>query len=692
MEMEELFGSLVFTDDEMKKRLTADTYQALKRTMSEGHSLDPQIAEPVAAAMKDWAVEKGVTHYTHWFQPMTGVTAEKHDSFIKPVGDTKVVMEFSGKELIKGESDASSFPSGGLRATFEARGYTAWDPSSYAFIKDNVLCIPTAFYSYNGESLDKKGPLLRSLEVLSDSACRILKLFGTEARRVIPTVGPEQEYFLIDKDLYDLREDLRLCGRTLFGAKSPKGQGLGDHYYAAIVPRVEKYMADLDRELWKLGVFAKTEHNEAAPAQQELAPVYTNASLSTDQNQLTMEMMQKVALRHDLVCLLHEKPFAGVNGSGKHNNWSLSTDAGQNLLEPGDSPNENAQFLLFLTAIISAVDRYQALLRFSVASAGNDLRLGGAEAPPVIMSIYLGNDLEAIVRSIISGGAYDSKTKTEMKIGAHILPRFPKDMTDRNRTSPIAFTGNKFEFRTVGSASSISGPNIVINTIVADTLADYADRLEKTGRRFHTALNELIREELKAHQRVLFSGNGYDSAWTKEAKQRGLLELKTLPDAIRYFDDEESIRLFTRHRIFSEQELHARADIYRASYCNATRIEAMTMIDMTRKQIIPACEAYLNDLARMAKNLAMLSVESDYEKEKIAKLAELIAALGKRTETLEHACARAGEPSLQTTAEYYRDKILPAMARVRETADTLENIVGVEYWPFPVYSDLLFRI
>ena len=539
--MEEIFGSMVFNDHVMQSRLPKTVYKALKRTIELGKGLDPSIADTVAAAMKDWAVEKGVTHYTHWFQPMTGVTAEKHDSFISPVGDSKVIMEFSGKELIKGESDASSFPSGGLRATFEARGYTAWDPSSYAFIKDGVLCIPTAFYSYNGEALDKKSPLLGSMEALNVQALRILKLFGTPANRVTPTVGPEQEYFLVDKKLYDQREDLRFCGRTLFGAKPPKGQELSDHYYGAIKPRVEAYMSELNEELWKLGVLAETEHNEVAPAQHELAPIYTNASVATDHNQLTMELMQKVALRHGLVCLLHEKPFEGVNGSGKHNNWAISTDTGLNLLDPGDSPNENAQFLLFMTAVIAAVDEYQALIRMSVASAGNDHRLGANEAPPAVISVFLGDEIDAIVKSIITGAVYDPRTKEEMKVGVHILPRFSKDTTDRNRTSPVAFTGNKFEFRMPGASVSISDINIVINTAVAEMLRRYADRLEN-AEDFGVELNHLIKEELTRHNRIIFNGNGYGEEWMQEAKQRGLMNLPTLPDAVQYFVSQESIR------------------------------------------------------------------------------------------------------------------------------------------------------
>lgn len=690
--MEETFGSMVFNDYVMQSRLPKTVYKALKRTMELGKGLDPSIADTVAAAMKDWAVEKGVTHYTHWFQPMTGVTAEKHDSFISPVSPSKVIMEFSGKELIKGESDASSFPSGGLRATFEARGYTAWDPSSYAFIKDGVLCIPTAFYSYNGEALDKKGPLLGSMEVLNKQALRILKLFGTPASRVQATVGPEQEYFLVDKQLYDQREDLRFCGRTLYGAKPPKGQELGDHYYGAIKPRVEAYMTELNEELWKLGVLAKTEHNEVAPAQHELAPIFTNASIATDHNQLTMEMMQKIALRHGLVCLLNEKPFDGVNGSGKHNNWSLSTDTGLNLLEPGDSPNENAQFLLFMTAVVAAVDEYQALLRMSVASAGNDRRLGANEAPPAVISVFLGNELEEIVTSIVTGAVYDPKTKEEMKVGVHILPRFPKDTTDRNRTSPVAFTGNKFEFRMPGSSMSISGPNIIINTAVAEILSRYADRLEQAGN-FTEELNTLIREELTRHQRIIFNGNGYGEEWLEEARRRGLMNLPTLPDAVQYFVSPESIRLFGRHRIFTEQELRARADVFLCNYCNILHIEVLTMIDMARKQIIPAGFANIKDLTELAVGKQALSLSVDFERKTIEKLSALVETISSRTEELEKLMdgIRAYQDH-QKAAEYYRDQVIPAMTALREAADELETEVGSKYWPFPVYSDLLFRV
>lgn len=690
--MEEIFGSMVFNDYVMQSRLPKTVYKALKRTMELGKGLDPSIADTVAAAMKDWAVEKGVTHYTHWFQPMTGVTAEKHDSFISPVSPSKVIMEFSGKELIKGESDASSFPSGGLRATFEARGYTAWDPSSYAFIKDGVLCIPTVFYSYNGEALDKKGPLLASMEALNRQALRILKLFGTVANRVQATVGPEQEYFLVDKALYDQREDLRLCGRTLFGAMPPKGQELDDHYYGAIKPRVEAYMTELNEELWKLGVLAKTEHNEVAPAQHELAPIFTNASIASDQNQLTMEMMQKVALRHGLVCLLHEKPFEGVNGSGKHNNWSMSTDTGLNLLEPGGSPNENAQFMLFMTAVVAAVDEYQALLRMSVASAGNDHRLGANEAPPAVISIFLGNELEEIVTSIITGAVYDPKTKEEMKLGVHILPRFPRDTTDRNRTSPVAFTGNKFEFRMPGSSLSISGPNIIINTAVAEILRRYADRLEQ-AEHFNEELNVLIKEELTAHQRVIFNGNGYGEEWKQEAARRGLMNLPTLPDAVQYFVSKESIALFSQHKIFTVQELQARADIFLVNYCKVLRIEGLTMIDMARKQIISAGFDNIKELTDVAVGKQSLSLSVEYERKTIDHLSHLVEEISRQTDVLQKRIAESqAYEDHQKKAEFYRDQVIPAMNALRQAADQLESEVGAKYWPYPVYSDLLFRI
>ncbi len=692
----ETFGNMVFNDRVMQERLPKETYKALKKTMENGKSLDKSIANVVANAMKDWAVEKGCTHYTHWFQPMTGITAEKHDSFISPQGDGTVIMEFSGKELVKGEPDASSFPSGGLRATFEARGYTAWDPTAYAFIKDNTLCIPTVFYSYGGEALDKKTPLLRSMEALNKQAMRILKLFGNEdVTRVITTVGPEQEYFLVDKALHDQREDLILTGRTLFGAKPPKGQEMEDHYFGAIKPRIQAYMHDLNDELWKLGILAKTEHNEVAPAQHELAPIFTNTNTATDHNQLTMEVMKKVALKHGLCCLLHEKPFAGVNGSGKHNNWSLSTNTGVNLLEPGESPQENAQFLLFLTAVIKAVDDYQDLLRVSVASAGNDHRLGANEAPPAIISMFLGDELSAILESIETGTSYCQKTKEEMKVGVHVLPRFPKDTTDRNRTSPFAFTGNKFEFRMPGSALSISGPNIVLNTIVAETLSQFADALEGSSD-FTADLNTLIKKTIKEHKRIIFNGNGYDSSWVEEAEKRGLLNLKSTPDALPYFIAEKNIDLFTKHKIFTAAEMHSRYEILLDNYCKTLNIEALTMVDMAKKQIVPAVLSYLKDVSATAAQKKAISedIPCDLEESLVRKLSALASCFYKKTEALESALLEAKnyEGDLQKEADHYKDDVFTAMQEMRAVADELETLLGKEYWPFPSYSDLLFRV
>ncbi len=692
----ETFGNLVFNDRVMQERLPKETYKALKKTMENGKSLDKSIANVVANAMKDWAVEKGCTHYTHWFQPMTGITAEKHDSFISPQGDGTVIMEFSGKELVKGEPDASSFPSGGLRATFEARGYTAWDPTAYAFIKDNTLCIPTVFYSYGGEALDKKTPLLRSMEALNKQAMRILKLFGNEdVTRVITTVGPEQEYFLVDKALHDQREDLLLTGRTLFGAKPPKGQEMEDHYFGAIKPRIQGFMHDLNDELWKLGILAKTEHNEVAPAQHELAPIFTNTNTATDHNQLTMEIMKKVALKHGLCCLLHEKPFAGVNGSGKHNNWSLSTNTGVNLLEPGESPQENAQFLLFLTAVIKAVDDYQDLLRVSVATAGNDHRLGANEAPPAIISMFLGDELSGILESIETGTSYCQKTKEEMKVGVHVLPRFPKDTTDRNRTSPFAFTGNKFEFRMPGSALSISGPNIVLNTIVAETLSQFADELEGSSD-FTADLNTLIKKAIKEHKRIIFNGNGYDSSWVEEAEKRGLLNLKSTPDALPYFITQKNIDLFTKHKIFTAAEMHSRYEILLDNYCKTLNIEALTMIDMAKKQILPAVFSYLKDLSSTATQKKAISADIPCEPEEslIRKISSLAACFYKKTEALESALldAKNFEGDLQKEADHYKGDVFTAMQEMRLSADELETLLGKSYWPFPSYSDLLFRV
>lgn len=597
----EIFGSMVFNDAIMRDKLPKDIYKSLKKTIEDGKDLDITVANVVAIAMKDWAIEKGATHYTHWFQPMTGITAEKHDSFISPQNDGRIIMEFSGKELIKGEPDASSFPSGGLRATFEARGYTAWDPTSYAFVKDGVLCIPTAFCSYGGEALDKKTPLLRSMEALGEQAVRVLRLFGnTDAKRVITTVGPEQEYFLVDKDLYEQRKDLVYCGRTLFGAMAPKGQEMEDHYFGAIKPRISAFMKELNEELWKLGILAKTEHNEVSPAQHELAPIFSTTNIATDHNQITMEIMKNVAKRHNLVCLLHEKPFKGVNGSGKHNNWSLTTDTGVNLLEPGKSPYENAQFLLFLSAVIKAVDEYQDLMRVSVASAENDHRLGANEAPPAIISMFLGDDLEAILEAIESGKPYNGSGIEKMEIGVHVLPSFPKDTTDRNRTSPFAFTGNKFEFRSLGSSQSISGPNIILNTIVAEELKQFADELEG-AEDFTEKLNELIKKTIKEHKRIIFNGDGYSDEWKAEAKKRGLLNLKTTVDALPTFLAPKNVELFTKHKIFTEKEMESRYEILLETYSKVINIEGLTMVDMAKKQILPAVNSYIGNLASTAK-------------------------------------------------------------------------------------------
>ena len=691
----ELFGSMVFNDRVMRERLPKETYKALKRTMELGKHLDPDIAGVVANAMKDWAVEKGATHFTHWFQPMTGVTAEKHDSFISPDGKSAVIMEFSGKELVKGEPDASSFPSGGLRATFEARGYKAWDPSSYAFIKDITLCIPTVFCSYGGEALDKKTPLLRSMEVINKQALRILRLFGnTEVTRVSTTVGPEQEYFLVDEKLYRQREDLMLCGRTLFGARPPKGQELEDHYFGTIKPRVAAFMADLDSELWKLGIFAKTKHNEVAPAQHELAPVFTDTNMGTDHNQLTMETMKKVAQRHGLACLLHEKPFEGINGSGKHNNWSISTNTGVNLLEPGDSPQENAQFLLFLTAVIKAVDEYQDLLRVSVASAGNDHRLGANEAPPAIVSMFLGDDLTGILQAIETGTAYSQKDKEVMKVGVHILPRFPKDTTDRNRTSPFAFTGNKFEFRMLGSDLSIAGPNIILNTIVAEELSVFADVLEQ-AEDFGATLQELIRTTIAEHKRIIFNGNNYAPEWVEEAQRRGLLNLRTTADALPYFVADKNVKLFTRHGIFTEAELHSRYEILMENYAKKLRIEALTMTDMARRQILPAVTAYTRELTASALEKKRLSpdIACDYEEGTAKKLSACAGTLYHAVEQLQEDLAGAetrGDAAEQ--ALFYKDTVLTDMAAVRVAADEAESLTAGEAWPFPTYADLLYGV
>ena len=631
----EIFGSNVFDDSVMKDRLPKDVYRQVQRTIKDNKKLDAGIADVVANAMKDWAVEKGATHFTHWFQPMTGITAEKHDGFISPTGEGKVMMEFSGKELVQGEPDASSFPSGGLRATFEARGYTAWDPSSYAFIKEGVLCIPTAFCSYNGEALDKKTPLLRSMQAINKQALRVLKLFGNEdVNSVRTTVGPEQEYFLIDKDIYDKRKDLIYTGRTLFGAKPPKGQELEDHYFGVIKPQVQAFMKELNEELWKLGILAKTEHNEVAPAQHELAPIFSTTNIAADHNQLTMELMQKIARKHGMVCLLHEKPFAGVNGSGKHNNWSISTDTGVNLLEPGDTPYENAQFLLFLCAIIKAVDEYQDLLRISVASAGNDHRLGANEAPPAIVSIFTGDELAGILKAIETDTPYGGKEKELMKIGVHILPKFPKDTTDRNRTSPFAFTGNKFEFRMLGSSLSVSGPNVVLNTIVAEELKQFADELEGT-KDFETALSQLIKKTIKEHKRIIFNGNGYDESWVTEAENRGLLNLKSTPECLPYFLHEKNIKLFTEHGVFSREEMESRYEILMEGYCKVINIEGLTMAEMVKKEILPAVSAFSHELADTLQSKKAVGADTTYEAAAMEHVGKLLADAFCGTHALE---------------------------------------------------------
>ena len=691
----ELFGSMVFNDSIMRERLPKETYRSLKKTMERGSRIDPDVANVVANAMKDWAIEKGATHFTHWFQPMTGITAEKHDSFISPTPDGRVIMEFSGKELIKGEPDASSFPSGGLRATFEARGYTAWDPTAYAFIKEGTLYIPTAFYSYGGEVLDKKTPLLRSMEALNRQAMRILKLFGnTAAKRVLTTVGPEQEYFLVDKQLYDKRKDLIFCNRTLLGSRPPKGQEMEDHYFGSIKPRVSAYMKDLDEELWKLGILAKTKHNEVAPAQHELAPIFTSTNTATDHNQLTMEIMQKVALRHGLVCLLHEKPFAGINGSGKHNNWSISTDTGINLLEPGDSPQENAQFLLFLTAVIKAVDEYQDLLRVSVANAGNDHRLGANEAPPAIVSMFLGDELTAILKSIETNTPYDPKSQDLMEIGVKTLPRFPKDTTDRNRTSPFAFTGNKFEFRMLGSTFSISGPNIVLNTIVAEELAQFADFLEKS-QNFTADLHALIQKTIKEHKRIIFNGNNYSEEWVEEAQKRGLLNLRSTPEALPYFIHQKNIDLFTKHHIFSQTEMLSRYEILLENYSKMINIEALTLSDMVHQDVIPAVCHYMDDLSRTAisKKTVSNTLSCKLETSLLSQLSSLADQLYDALQALDDVSDKAHELSQpQAQADYYKNTVIPAMEAVRNISDTLEMQMGNEYWPYPSYGDLLFSV
>lgn len=690
-----LFGSLVFNDNVMKARLPKETYKALKNCIKSGKSLDLDVANVVANAMKDWAIEKGATHFTHWFQPMTGVTAEKHDSFIYPDKDGNIIMEFSGKELIKGEPDASSFPSGGLRATFEARGYTAWDPTSYAFIKDGTLCIPTAFCSYSGEALDKKTPVLRSMQALNKQALRILKLFGkTNIKKVITTVGPEQEYFLVDKEMYEKRPDLVFCGRTLFGARPPKGQELEDHYFGTITPRVSSYMKELDEELWKLGVLAKTKHNEVAPAQHELAPIFATTNIATDHNQLTMELMKSIANKHGLACLLHEKPFAGVNGSGKHNNWSISTDTGVNLLEPGDTPSENAQFLLFLTSIIKAVDDYQDLLRVSVASAGNDHRLGANEAPPAIVSIFLGDELTEILKSIENDTSYICKEKSPMEIGVRVLPKFFKDTTDRNRTSPFAFTGNKFEFRMLGSAFSIAGANIVLNTIVAEELSQFADILENSSN-FDEDLNTLIKNTIKSHNKIIFNGNNYSNDWVKEAEKRGLLNLKTTPDALPSFVNSKNVELFTKHHVLSETELYSRYEILLDNYSKTIHIEALTMIDLAKKEIIPAILGYQGEIAEIANNKKKLSssIQCCLEENILNKISALGNSLYSKLEDLEKSVLDAKlHTEALDLAKYYREPVFMNMQQLRAVVDELETLVSKKYWTLPSYGELLFSV
>ena len=690
------FGSLVFDDRVMRAKLPSDVYASLKRTIDEGASLDAHVADAVATAMRDWAVEHGATHFTHWFQPLTGVTAEKHDGFIAPSPDGGVIMEFSGKELIQGEPDASSFPSGGLRATFEARGYTAWDPTSYAFIKGHTLCVPTAFCSYSGEALDKKTPLLRSMQALNKQALRVLKLFGNEdVKCVRPCVGPEQEYFLIDKAMYEKRKDLVFCGRTLFGAKPPKGQELDDHYFGAIKPRVEAYMEDLNTELWKLGILAKTEHNEVAPSQHELAPIFSVANIATDHNQLTMEIMQKVASRHSLVCLLAEKPFAGVNGSGKHNNWSLATDTGVNLFKPGETPYENAQFLLFLCAAVQAVDNYQDLLRLSVATAGNDHRLGANEAPPAVISIFLGDELTAVLDAIETDTPYSGTEKTVLKLGVHVLPKFTRDTTDRNRTSPFAFTGNKFEFRMVGSSDSIACANIMLNAAMAETLKEFADRLEGVSD-FESALHDLIKETIKAHKRIIFNGNGYDDAWIKEAtEKRGLLNLRTTPDALATVLEKKNVEMLTSLKIFSEAEIRSRYEICLENYCKTVNIEGLTMVDMARKEILPAVEAYLGDLSGTvaAKTAAVPGLACKYEKDLISKLSKLADEISDAASSLDTTLIRLKAiPDVTDAAYVIRDVVLQKMAELRVVCDEAESITADKYWPFPTYGDLLFGV
>ena len=691
----EIFGSMVFDDRQMRARLSAKVYHSLRKTIDENADLDVEIAEAVASEMRDWAVERGATHFTHWFQPLTGTTAEKHDSFISPSPDGGVIMEFRGKELIKGEPDASSFPSGGLRATFEARGYTAWDPTSYAFIKDHTLCIPTAFCSYSGDALDKKTPLLRSMQALNIQAKRILKLFGTDVKNVRTSVGPEQEYFLIDREMFEKRPDLVYTGRTLFGAMPPKGQEMDDHYFGVIKPRVIEFMDDLNRELWKLGILAKTEHNEVAPAQHELAPIFSTTNVATDNNQLTMEIIQKVARKHGLVCLLHEKPFAGVNGSGKHNNWSMATDTGVNLLSPGDTPHENAQFLLFLCAVIQAVDDYQDLLRLSVATAGNDHRLGANEAPPAIISVFLGDELTGILEAIKNDTPYKGSEKVKMKLGVHTLPRFFRDTTDRNRTSPFAFTGNKFEFRSLGSSNSIACCNIMLNAAVAESLKQYADILEGAAD-FESALHDLIKETITKHERILFNGNGYGEEWVEEAtKVRGLSNLKTTADAMPHLLDPKNMDMLMSHKVFTETELHSRCEIMLENYCKTVNIEGHTMVDMVRKNYLPSIEEYLYSLARTTSMMKSVSdhVKCNYEVSTMERLSELTDYILERVKDLEKALEDLKEmEDIMKTSERIRDDVIPKMEHLRKHVDEAEMLMPEKCWPFPGYGKLLFSV
>ena len=688
----EYFGCNVFNEETMKQRLPKNVYKALLKTKTMGTALDPDVADVIAATMKDWAVEKGVTHYTHWFHPMTGLSAEKHDSFISPTDDGKVIMEFSGKELIKGEPDASSFPSGGLRATFEARGYTAWDPTSPAFIKDRTLYIPTAFCSYTGEVLDKKTPLLRSMEVISEQAVRILKLFGSKATRVTTTVGPEQEYFLVDKKLYDQRKDLIYTGRTLFGAKAPKGQELEDHYFGNIKERVHDYMTDLDEELWKLGIYSKTEHNEVAPAQHEMAPIFTTSNVAADQNALTMEIMKKVALKHGLVCLLHEKPFAGVNGSGKHNNWSISTNDGQNLLDPGKNPKDNIQFLTFLAAIIKSVDENADLLRLSVASAGNDHRLGANEAPPAIMSIFVGTELQQILDALETGEMIKTDANEEFVIGVEALPNFPKDTTDRNRTSPFAFTGNKFEFRSLGSSETIACTNCILNTIVANSLKEFADRLEGASD-FSAELNKLLVETIKKHKRIIFNGNGYDASWVEEAARRGLPNYVSTVDAVPHYTDEKNVKMFEMFKVYTRTELESRTEIILENYSKVINIEALTMLDMAKKQILPAGLEFAKELCDSVNSKKSAGVSADLEKKMADKVSALNTGISDAIDDLDSKLIGAGDAGdAEATARYYRNSVFSAMQSLRAVADELETITPECIWPFPTYGDLMFRV